>query len=53
MLITIIGVLTSFLAALPAILKRLDLAQHAKHDEGVANATQHTRLLDTVLRPKP
>lgn len=53
MLITLLGILTSLLAALPAILKRFDVAQQDHINEGASRARQDSRLLDTVLRPKP
>ena len=52
MAFTILSIIAGIIAAIPAILKRFDLAQQAATNEGKQRAKQDHHLLDIVLPPQ-
>ena len=52
MAFTILSIIAGIIAVIPAILKRMDVAQQVRTNEGVQRAKQDSHLLDTVLPPQ-
>lgn len=51
MAFTILSIIAGIISAIPAILKRMDVAQKAHTDEAKQEAKQDSHLLDSVLPP--